>query len=72
MKVLATTFTIELTKDEIEILTMALHDEYKFCKDLQPDNIKDRKRIEEKTENTRELRNNFAGLIAKSYMGEDA
>lgn len=72
MKTLEKVYKVELTTDEIEIITTALHGEYKFCKGLRPDNQEESKRIYNKICAVREIRNSFASLVNRSYMGEDA
>ena len=72
MKTLEKSYKVELTTDEIEIITTALHGEYKFCKESRPDTIDESKRIYNKMQAVRTIRNEFASMINRSYMGEDA
>lgn len=72
MKTLENLYKIELTADEIEIITTALHDEYKFYKEKSPDTIDESKIICDKIQSVRTIRNEFARLINRSYMGYDA
>lgn len=72
MKTLETVYKIELTTDEIEIITTALHGEYKFYKEQRPDNINESKRIYDKIIAVRTIRNEFANMINRSYIGDDA
>lgn len=67
-------FTVELTTEEIELLTTALHGEYKFIKKLQSENTNpsEAPRLYEKRKTLQALRNSFAALINRFYMGEDA
>lgn len=71
---IAQKFTVELTTEEIELLTTALHGEYKFIRKLCEENANPREaaRLHEKTQAVRALRNSFSGLINRFYMGEDA
>ena len=72
MKKLETIYKVELTTDEISIITTALHDEYKFYKEQRPDTIDESKIICDKIQSVRTIRNEFARLINRSYMGDDA
>ena len=69
MTILSKTFTLQLTPDEIEIITTALHGQYKTDKELNEQNsalYHDRMVL------ARKLRNDFADMINRRYMGEDA
>lgn len=72
MKTLEKIYKVELTTDEIEIIETALHSEYKFCKELRPDTIDESQRIYNKMQAVRTIRNEFASMVNRSYMGEDA
>lgn len=72
MKTLTKTFTIELTTDEIEIITTALHGQYKHNKEMIMDNPKNPEYITKHMMEAQALRNSFANLINRSFMGEDA
>lgn len=70
MKQIGKTFIVEITEKEAELLSNFLNNEFKEWKKLYN---------EEHSEATynninlcRELRNGFAELINKHYMGEDA
>ena len=67
-------FTVELTTEEIELLTTALHGEYKFIKNLRAENANpsEAPRLYEKQKALQALRNSFAALVNRFYMGEDA
>ena len=75
MKVLNTVHTIELTTKEIELITTALHGQYKTERDLyMKDN--DSKaycgKYYDAMNEVRDLRNVFAKITGRVYMGEDA
>lgn len=72
MKKIEATYKIELTPAEIEIITTALHGEYKTLKTTAAESIDESRRIYERMQPIKELRNDFANLINKTYMGEDA
>lgn len=72
MKMIEKTFTIELTEQEIEIITTALHGEYKHIKEMKCDSPEHSRKMHEKMVNIRGIRNSFASLIGRMYMGEDA
>lgn len=57
MKLLETTFVVELTKDDIEVIAGALHSCY----------MANRSDVEAQA-----LRNAFAELVNRRFMGEDA
>lgn len=72
MKSKCLAYTVELTREEIDTVTTALHNEYKFLKEkyanVRPQNaVEVCKRIDE----VRTLRNDFARLIGVTFMGED-
>lgn len=73
MSIIETTYTITLTPAEIEIITTALHGQYKTGKELMetatPDQIPG---LTRRTDEARTLRNTFGKLINRSYMGIDA
>lgn len=72
MKTLERSFTIELTTDEIDIITTALHGQYKHNKEMLFDKPTSPEYITRHMTQSQELRNSFAHLIGRSYMGEDA
>lgn len=66
-------YNITITEAEAELITTALHGEYKHIKNLlkgATDN--DRARLTTKTDDLRKTRNGFAALINRFYSGEDA
>ena len=65
MKISTKSFDVNLTEREVEIITNALHKIYKPLKEEQ-------KYTNPEATEVRELRNAFAGLINRHYMGEDA
>lgn len=66
-------FKIELAENEIELITTALHGEYKFIKDkYSKAGVDDALRLYEKMNNIKLVRNEFAKLINRFYSGEDA
>lgn len=67
-------FTVELTPEEIDIITTALHGEYKFIREQRhkPENADRQPQLYQKQQATQKLRNAFAELIDRRYMGEDA
>lgn len=58
------TFSVELNTEEVENITTALHELYKTLKDVNKN--------AEAISRTWELRNGFASLIGRAYMGVDA
>ena len=73
MKTVKQSFTIELTTEEIEVITTALHGEYKFVKDLRTKAEQDQQpRLYQKQKTVQRLRNDFAELVGQRFMGEDA
>lgn len=73
MQTVKHSFTVELTADEIEVITTALHGEYKFIKDLRTKAEQDQQtRLHQKQETTQRLRNEFAELVGRRFMGDDA
>lgn len=73
MQTVKRSFTVELTAEEIEVITTALHGEYKFVKDLRTKAEQDQQpRLHQKQETTQRLRNEFAELVGRRFMGEDA
>lgn len=74
MKVTEQFYTIELTPAEIDIITTALHGEYKFIREQRhkPENADRQPQLYQKQQATQKLRNAFAELIDRRYMGEDA
>ena len=80
MLLLEKSFKIEVTENDIKIIECALH-EYrtnilKESKEKEPDVFKyhvcNKGQLVDLANNTRDLRNTFAGLIGKMYMGIDA
>ena len=72
MKKIQTVYNIELTPEEIEAIATALHGEYKTLKTTAQESIEQSRRTYEKMQIYRELRNSFADIINRRYMGEDA
>lgn len=73
MKTIEKTVKITFTLDEIELITTAMHGEYKHIKDLINNcTPEQRRRLIEKCDNVKTIRNNFAELINRHYMGDDA
>ena len=75
MTVLETTFTIELNEKDVDLITTALHREYKVLSELN-EQERDQDDLYGKyykdMNAARDLRNKFAGLLNKQYMGIDA
>lgn len=84
MKITKSTFTAELTADEVRVVENALNErlksfrvEYKKCKDdfLKGDCVALETKLNElahKMGETKSLRNEFAQLVGVRYMGDDA
>lgn len=72
MKILNTVHTIELTTDDIELITTALHGQYKTEQELWTQDDDPYGRYYDAMNQARDLRNMFAGMINRSYMGADA
>lgn len=73
MKSKCLTYTVELTREEIDTVTTALNSEYKFLKEKYA-NARQQNTAEvyERMDEARTLRNDFARLIGVTFMGEDA
>lgn len=73
MKSKCLTYTVELTREEIDTVTTALNSEYKFLKGKYA-NARQQNAAEvyERMDEARTLRNDFARLIGVTFMGEDA
>lgn len=73
MKSKCLTYTVELTREEIDTVTTALNSEYKFWKEKYA-NARQQNAAEvyERMDEARTLRNDFARLIGVTFMGEDA
>lgn len=73
MKSKCLTYTVELTREEIDTVTTALSSEYKFLKEKYA-NARQQNAAEvyERMDEARTLRNDFARLIGVTFMGEDA
>ena len=73
MKSKCLTYTVELTREEIDTVTTALNSEYKFlkekCANARQQNAAE---VYERMDEARTLRNDFARLIGVTFMGEDA
>lgn len=73
MKSKCLTYTVELTREEIDTVTTALNSEYKFLKEkyanARQQNVAE---VYERMDEARTLRNDFARLIGVTFMGEDA
>lgn len=72
MKTIDTVYRVELTADEVEIITTALHGEYKFIRAEREKSQENAARLYDKMRDVRTVRNNFADLCGRRYMGEDA
>lgn len=73
MKSKCLTYTVELTREEIDTVTTALNSEYKFLKEKYA-NARQQNAAEvyKRMDEARTLRNDFARLIGVTFMGEDA
>ena len=73
MKSKCLTYTVELTREEIDTVTTALNSEYNFLKEKYA-NARQQNAAEvyERMDEARTLRNDFARLIGVTFMGEDA
>lgn len=73
MKSKCLTYTVELTREEINTVTTALNSEYKFLKEKYT-NARQQNAAEvyDRMDEARTLRNDFARLIGVTFMGEDA
>lgn len=73
MKSKCLTYTVELTREEIDTVTTALNSEYKFLKEKYA-NARQQNAAEvyERMDEAHTLRNDFARLIGVTFMGEDA
>lgn len=58
-------FVVELSETEVKLITTALHREYTEWDDYSHT-------ISERKEDCRNIRNEMANLIGRSFMGKDA
>ena len=73
MKSKCLTYTVELTREEIDTVTTALNSEYKFLKEKYASaHQQNAAEVYERMDEARTLRNDFAKLIGVTFMGEDA
>ena len=73
MKSKCLTYTVELTREEIDTVTTALNSEYKFLKEKYANGRQQNAaEVYERMDEARTLRNDFARLIGVTFMGEDA
>lgn len=73
MKSKCLTYTVELTREEIDTVTTALNSEYKFLKEKYANaRHQNAAEVYERMDEARTLRNDFARLIGVTFMGEDA
>lgn len=70
MKQIGKTFTVEITEREAELLSNFLNNEYKEWQKMYKEEPSEA--IYNNINVCRELRNGFAELIGKHYMGVDA
>lgn len=68
MKKIDTSYTIELTTKEVNVIVDEFHFLYKMCKEGAEKGECDAEHLRE----LRDIRNSFASLINRSYMGKDA
>lgn len=74
MKVTEQFYKVELTLSDIDIITTALHGDYKFIREQRrkPENAERQSELFQKQQSIQNLRNAFAELIDRRYMGDDA
>ena len=72
MTVIKKTYTIELSEDDVELITTALHGQYKTESELYQNDDDIYGRYYDAMNKARDLRNTFAKLINRAYMGADA
>lgn len=74
MTTISTLTRVELTRDEIETITSALHEEYKRLTELAnaEETPQHKAAYSLDASAARRLRNDFAKIIGRSYMGADA
>lgn len=72
MKLESKTFSVSLNEDEIETIVNALQACYKDMRDTPQASPEDSRKAYARMYALREIRNGFAGLINRSFMGEDA
>lgn len=70
MKRISKTFTVEITEREAELLSNFLNNEYKEWQKMYKEEPSEA--VYNNINACRELRNGFAELINKHYMGVDA
>ena len=73
MKTIEQTYKVELNVDEVRAIADSLHAEYlKFRHAYESATSQDAPKIYKDVSMLRTLRNSFANIIGRSYMGEDA
>ena len=72
MNTLSKNFIIELTADEVDVIATALHGQYKHNKEMLSDKPINPEYITKHMVQAKELRNTFANLLNRQYLGEDA
>lgn len=74
MKKFETVYKVELTAEEIKLLTSALHNEFSDLRELLDveDDPTEAERIRKRKSDIRSIRNFFGELIGQFYMGIDA
>lgn len=72
MKTIECLHRIELSEKEINIIVNALHVEYMTIKNTKQENQVESRKAYNRMQPIRELRNDLASLINRSFMGEDA
>ena len=65
-------YSVELTNDEIELIVNVLHATYKEIKEAPQRDQEESRKAYMRMQPLRELRNAFATIINRSFMGEDA
>ena len=72
MKLESKTYSVSLNEDEIDVIVNALHACYMDMKETPQESMEDSKKTYARMQPLKELRNSFANLIDRSFMGKDA
>lgn len=72
MKLESKTYSVSLNEDEIDVIVNALHACYMDMKETPQESKEDSQKTYVRMQPLKELRNSFANLINRSFMGKDA
>ena len=72
MKLESKSYSVSLNEDEIDVIVNALHACYMDMKETPQESKEDSQKTYVRMQPLKELRNSFANLINRSFMGKDA